>query len=163
MDVPRMLECPVSYFSTSTYLFCSHSTLRGGQHFLCAQDMTMREDFSLDALYFHYPNTLVQVLAGTAILCALDGALFLDIPALWTPVASLAFALAHNVLWNTMHVDMHEVRGAWRRRSYVLAPAHLLRLSVHVTFLLAVSRAWLSGLAYGQNCCCAAARACGSA
>ena len=75
------------------------------------KDMTMKDGFSLDALYFHFPNTAVQIVIGACILGVLDSGLALDIPAGWIPVSSMAFAILHNLLWNTMHLDMHEARA----------------------------------------------------
>jgi hypothetical protein len=51
----------------------------------------------------------LQVLAGTAILAALDATFSLNIPYEWTLESSALFAVTHNLLWNTMHMDMHEV------------------------------------------------------
>lgn len=73
-----------------------------------AKDMTMKSGFNFDALYFHAPNTAIQVASGTAIMAAVDGALSLNIPAWWTLPTAVAFATVHNVAWNSLHLDMHE-------------------------------------------------------
>lgn len=79
-------------------------------HIDTQKDMTMKDGFSLDALYFHLPNTAVQVAVGATILGALDYGLALEIPSTWVLASSAAFAASHSALWNTMHLDMHEAR-----------------------------------------------------
>ena len=73
------------------------------------KDMTMKDGFDLHALYFHFPNTAGQVLLGSAILAALNASLALDIPATWMVASSTLFAVTHSLLWNTLHLDMHEI------------------------------------------------------
>ncbi|KAG1667885.1 hypothetical protein FOA52_013645 [Chlamydomonas sp. UWO 241] len=82
-------------------------------HLDTEKDMSMREGYSLDALYFHLPNTAVQVAVGSLILLGLDTTFSLDIPLGWLPLSAVAFAVAHNVAWNTMHLDMHEVSASF--------------------------------------------------
>lgn len=85
------------------------NTLHVVHHADTHKDMTMKKGFSVHALYFHAPNTLLQVAVGTAVLTAMDGALNLGIPVAWTVASSAVFAVTHSLLWNTMHMDMHQV------------------------------------------------------
>ena len=71
----------------------------------------MKTGFNINALYFHSKNTSLQIILGSVILLSMDFALQLDIPYHWTFIASLVFALLHNTLWNTLHLDMHEARA----------------------------------------------------
>lgn len=82
------------------------------QHHLdTARDMTMKPGFDIHAIYFHLPNSAVQVVAGSAILSALDFALHLHIPLAWTPAAAALATALHGVAWNTMHMEMHGVQA----------------------------------------------------
>lgn len=75
------------------------------------KDMTMNEGFEIDALYFHFPNSLIQVAFGAIVLLSADAAFSLDIPGSWVPVAAVMSMTAHNLLWNTMHMDLHNIPG----------------------------------------------------
>eukprot|EP00873_Tetraselmis_striata_P002628 jgi/Tetstr1/422892/TSEL_013676.t1 len=78
-------------------------------HIDTEKNMTMRDGFVTDALYFHLPNSVLQVAFGSSVLFAANAALDLDIPCAWVPLAATLGMTVHNTLWNTLHMDMHEV------------------------------------------------------
>jgi hypothetical protein len=73
-------------------------------HMDTLKDMKMKEGYDPHALYFHFPNTALQMVTGFSILAALDLSLDLSIPYVWLVASSVCFALTHNLLWNTMHL-----------------------------------------------------------
>lgn len=73
-------------------------------HIDTMKDMTMKEGYDPNALYFHFPNTVVQVVVGLSVLAALDLSLDLSIPYMWLAATCTCFAITHNFLWNTIHL-----------------------------------------------------------
>ena len=78
------------------------------------RDMTMDEGYSLDALYFHLPNTFLQGITGTLLISLISQIFSLDIPISSIVTASFISAILHSFLWNSLHLDMHEVKADLR-------------------------------------------------
>lgn len=78
------------------------------------KDMTMKEGFSVDALYFHYPTTLGLGTLSAVILAGLGTLLDLGFPPSWAVAASVVAAAFHHTAWNSYHMDMHRVPGEYQ-------------------------------------------------
>ena len=89
------------------------NTLHVTHHIDTRKDMTMDNGYEVDALYFHFPNSVVQIAFATTVGLLSDSVLSLDIPELWIPVAAVLGMAMHNTLWNTLHMGMHEVPGEY--------------------------------------------------
>jgi hypothetical protein len=75
------------------------------------KDMTMAEGYELDALYFHLPNTFIQGVAGFIMISLLNSSFSLNMDLTSIAVTSFASAFLHSFLWNSLHLDMHEVKA----------------------------------------------------
>lgn len=75
------------------------------------KDMSMADGYDLNALYFHFPNTLLQSAAGVVLISILCEASSLSIPTTSIVIDSFTSAFLHSLLWNSMHLEMHKVQA----------------------------------------------------
>jgi len=86
-----------------------HNLLHLDHHKDTSRDMTLKDGYNTDSVYFHTKVTLYTPVLGTLILSGFITLFNMGIPCWWSAVATTIVAVVHGILWNTLHADSHGI------------------------------------------------------